>query len=177
MRCALCGEPAWYRCAQTGVFVCPRHARMEVVSAKEAGQRKPSVVRDAGPEDRRRLKEVALHFWGETEVECFDGLYDVLQLPAFVAEVEGDLAGFLSYAVEGERMNLVMLSVLPEYQGRGVGQALLEAAVQLARGSGLKRLVVATTNDDLPVLCLYQRLGFVITALTANGGGVWGMLE
>jgi ribosomal protein S18 acetylase RimI-like enzyme len=163
MRCALCGEPAWYRCAQTGVFVCPRHARMEVVSAKEGGQRRAFIVRDAGPQDRDLLKELALHFWGETEVECFDGLYDVLELSTFVAEVEGDLAGFLSYAVEGERMNLVMLNVLPEYQRRGVGQALLEAAVELARGSGLERVVVATSNDDLPALGLYQRRGFVIS--------------
>jgi ribosomal protein S18 acetylase RimI-like enzyme len=168
MRCALCGEPAWYRCAQTGVLVCPRHARMEVVSAKEGEQRKPFVVRDAGPQDRDRLKELALHFWGETEVECFDGLYDVLQLPTFVAEVEGELAGFLSYAVEGERMNLVMLNVLPKYQGKGVGRALLEAAVELARGSGLKCVVVAASNDDLPALGLYQRVGFVITEVVTG---------
>jgi ribosomal protein S18 acetylase RimI-like enzyme len=136
---------------------------MEVVSAKEGGQRKAFIVRDAGPQDHGRLKELALHFWGETEVECFEGLYDVVQLSTFVAEVEGELAGFLSYSVENERMNLVMLNVLPEYQGRGVGRALLEAAVELARGDGLERVVVATSNDDLPALGLYQRRGFVIS--------------
>jgi ribosomal protein S18 acetylase RimI-like enzyme len=163
MRCALCGEPAWYRCARSGAPICPQHARVEVVAAKEEGQRTPFIVRDVEPHDRGRLEELALHFWGETEVECFEGVYDVLQLHAFVAELEGEVAGFVSYAVEGERMNLVMLNVLPEYQGRGVGQALLEAAVELARGSGLKRVVVATSNDDLPALGLYQQRGFVIT--------------
>lgn len=163
MRCALCGEPAWYRCARTGLLVCPRHARMEVVAAREHGQRKPFKVRDAEPKDGGRLKELALHFWGETEVECFDRLYSVLQLPALVAELDSELAGFLSYAVEGERMNLVMLNVLPDYQGGGLGQALLEAAIGFARRSGLKRVVVATSNDDLPALGFYQRHGFVIS--------------
>jgi len=163
MRCALCGEPAWYRCARTGVLVCPRHARVEVVAAKHEGRRKPFVIREADPEDRGRLEELALHFWGETEVECFDHLYDMLQLPALVAEVESELAGFLSYAVEGERMHLVMLNVLPEHQGGGLGQSLVEAAVESARRRGLSRVVVATSNDDLPALGLYQRCGFAIT--------------
>jgi ribosomal protein S18 acetylase RimI-like enzyme len=163
MRCALCGEPAWYRCARTGVSICARHAQVEVVAAMEGEWRQQVPVREAEPKDRERLEELALHFWGETEVECFDSVYDVLQLPALVAEMGSEVAGFLSYAVEHERVNLVMLNVLPEYQGRGRGEALLEEAIESARRNGLKRVIVATSNDDLPALGFYQRRGFVIT--------------
>jgi ribosomal protein S18 acetylase RimI-like enzyme len=47
----------------------------------------------------------------------------------------------------------------------------------IARAEGAERLIVATTNDDLPALGLYQRLGFTITQvlvgkLLEHHGGV-----
>ena len=96
-------------------------------------------------------------------VENLDRAYDVLNLPAFVALAGEEVAGFLSCSVEGDRMNLVMLNVVPEHQGRGLAKALLAAAVAEAGKLGLNKLVVATSNDDLPALDCYQRAGFVIT--------------
>ena len=54
---------------------------------------------------------------------------------------------------------------MPDYQGEGLGEALLEAAVESARRRGIKRVVVATSNDDLPALVFYQRHGFVISEI------------
>ena len=112
--------------------------------------------------DYPRLEELALRLWGETQVENFGSAYDVLNLPAFVALAGEGVAGFLSYSVDDDRMNLVMLNVVPEHQGRGLAKALLGAAVAEAQKLGLNNLVVATSNDDLPALDFYQRAGFVI---------------
>jgi ribosomal protein S18 acetylase RimI-like enzyme len=75
--------------------------------------------------------------------------------------------GLGSYAFEADwdALVLVMLSVLPSYQGRGAGRALLEAVQHEAAQRGLGRLMVVTTNDDLPALALYQRCGFYITEI------------
>ena len=48
---------------------------------------------------------------------------------------------------------------------------------EVARTQGAARIIVATTNDDLPALGLYQRLGFTITEvrvgkLLEHHGGV-----
>jgi ribosomal protein S18 acetylase RimI-like enzyme len=165
MRCAFCEEPAWYRCADSGLLICPRHARVEVVAVRDEVTTSSYRLRASELHDRERLEELALHFWGETEVECFDGVYDVLELPALVAELGSEVLGAVSYAVDGERMNLVMFNVLPDFQGRGVGKALLQAAVEKARMLGLTRLVVATSNDDLPALAFYQRARFTVEAV------------
>lgn len=45
---------------------------------------------------------------------------------------------------------------------------MIEAVIEAARRAGADRLVVATTNDDLPALALYQRLGFAIKGLQAG---------
>jgi ribosomal protein S18 acetylase RimI-like enzyme len=162
MRCKFCDRPAWYRCARSGVSLCPVHARLAVV-ASPPGRKAPAFeVRASIEEDYPRLKEMTLDFWGETQMECFDGEYDVSHLPAFIASAGDRTAGFLSYAVEEDALNIVVLNVLPEYQGAGVGRELVETLVEEARRRGLSRLIVATSNDNLPALEFYQRLGFVI---------------
>jgi ribosomal protein S18 acetylase RimI-like enzyme len=57
----------------------------------------------------------------------------------------------------------VMLNVLPRWQGRGAARELIAAVTDVARAEGAARVIVATTNDDLLALGLYQRLGFTIT--------------
>lgn len=162
MRCLFCERGAWYRCARTGVLLCPEHARLEVVAPRGGGGARHFDVRAAVAGDYPRLEEMALHFWGETDMECFERTYDVLKLPAFVAYDDDVLVGFLSYAVEEDALNIVVLNVLLEHQGVGLGKQLVKALVGEARKRGLSRLIVATSNDNLPGLYFYQRIGFVI---------------
>jgi ribosomal protein S18 acetylase RimI-like enzyme len=163
MTCFHCGEKAWYRCARSGAFLCPRHATLRVVAGGGKQEVEPWLVRAASATDYTRLQELAQHFWGETDVECFDRHYDVLKLPAFVGLSDGEVAGLLSYAIEEDRMVVVMLAVAPLCQGRDLGSRLLASAVREAEQGALSRVVVATSNDDLPALALYQRAGFAIT--------------
>jgi GNAT superfamily N-acetyltransferase len=163
MKCHYDDKVAVYRGAQTGEYICLDHARLDVVSVSTRVKRQPLPVRAAQPSDYPMIKDIAMMYWGETEVECFDRTYDILALPALLAFSDGQIAGVLSYALEQDRINIVMLNVHPEYQGRRTARSLLAMAEEEGRARGLSRLVVATTNDDLPALYLYQRWGFVIT--------------
>jgi GNAT superfamily N-acetyltransferase len=127
-------------------------------------------IRRALPTDRERIAWIAHYFWGETEVLCFDRDYEVLEAPAFLAEVEGEVIGLLAYMPEPaeDRLTILLLNILPEYQGEGLGRRLLEAALAEAKRLGLSRVRVATTNDDLPALYLYQRLGFHLMEVVAG---------
>lgn len=172
MRCAFCSEKAYYRCARSGALLCPQHARLEVVAPRGVqseeltmnGKEEKITVRPAEAHDYLRIEELAYHFGGEREVECFEARYDVSRLPALVAMSEGEVVGFLSYTLEKETLVLVMLNILPAYQGHGGARALFKAAVREAKERGLSRLLVATSNDDLLALYLYQRWGFTLKA-------------
>ncbi|MGD8901961.1 MAG: GNAT family N-acetyltransferase [Anaerolineae bacterium] len=166
-RCALCGTRAQYRDRETGQHVCLEHARLAVVAASQRDAGPLLSIREATPADHPRIEELALYFWDETVVDCFDRRYDVMACPAFLACDAGKIVGVASFAVE-EAWNaavLVMLHLLPDYQGRGGGRPLVQAVCNEARGRGLARVIVATTNDDLPALSLYQRCGFHITGI------------
>jgi GNAT superfamily N-acetyltransferase len=58
----------------------------------------------------------------------------------------------------------VALATDPMWQRSGVGGHLVAEAELLARRLKLTRLVVATTNDNLPALYFYQRRGYRMTA-------------
>ena len=175
--CAYCDANALYRDRESSVYLCPVHARLEVTGPRGEAPRPPLTVRPATPADRPRIAELADYFWGEVQVESFGRSYQVDALPAYVA-CDGDvIVGAASYAREGDATNLVMLNVLPLWQGRGAARGLIAAVTEMTRAEGAERVIAATTNDDLPALGLYQRLGFTITKvlvgrLLEHHGGV-----
>ena len=167
--CSRCGKFAHYRARHTGDFFCPAHARLEVVGARDDRPAASSLaLREAIPSDRDSIAGLAMLFWGESLVHCFDRTYDVVALPALVATDGEAIVGALTYALEGEVWVIVLLNILPEYQGRSAGRRMLDTVCFLARQAGCARVAVSTTNDDLPALALYQSYGFRLAELDAG---------
>ena len=52
------------------------------------------------------------------------------------------------------------LYVVPERRGRGMGRALLEAAMEHARARGAARIDLGTSEDDVAARALYESTGF-----------------
>ena len=52
------------------------------------------------------------------------------------------------------------MAVLASHQRRGIGSALIAAAIAVVREEGRARLIVATATADVGNLRFYQRLGF-----------------
>lgn len=184
MKCSYCNQNAHYRDRASGALLCLQHARLEVTGGPTSLASLPprgeveGRIRRALPTDRERITWLAHTFWGETEVLCFDRDYEVLDAPAFLAEVRGETVGLLAYLPEPAEgcLTIILLNVLPEAQGAGLGRQLLGAALAEARRLGLRWVRVETTNDDLPALYLYQRMGFHLTEivpglLVAHHGG------
>lgn len=55
---------------------------------------------------------------------------------------------------------LAELYIVPGRRGRGLGRALMEAAMQLARDEGADHMDLGTSEDDEVARHLYERLGF-----------------
>jgi ribosomal protein S18 acetylase RimI-like enzyme len=52
------------------------------------------------------------------------------------------------------------LYVVPSLRGQGIGRALLEAALEAARGEGATHMELGTSEDDAAARALYESLGF-----------------
>ena len=83
--------------------------------------------------------------------------HDASALPCLVA-VDGERwLGVAVYALEDGECELVLLEAFE--RRAGIGTALLEATVAIARKSNSRRLWLVTTNDNLDALRFYQRRG------------------
>jgi GNAT superfamily N-acetyltransferase len=52
------------------------------------------------------------------------------------------------------------LYVVPDRRGQGLGQALMEAAIDLARETGAAHMDLGTAETDTAARALYEKLGF-----------------
>jgi ribosomal protein S18 acetylase RimI-like enzyme len=55
---------------------------------------------------------------------------------------------------------LAELYVAPPARGRGLGRALMQAAIELARGRGADHMDLGTGEQDVAARALYESLGF-----------------
>jgi RimJ/RimL family protein N-acetyltransferase len=80
---------------------------------------------------------------------------------SFVAEAVGEIVGRLH--VERRRFGFgeLGMAVARPWRGRGVGTALLEAAMKWAREEGLHKLSLSVFPHNAAAIALYRRFGFV----------------
>ena len=104
-------------------------------------------------ESQRPLADAEKRLSGTAQV-CMWGAFD------------GDqLAGVFGFDRETRLKNshkatLIGLFVSPEFSGRGIGRALVEAVMQGARDAGIALLVLTVTEGNARARTLYARAGF-----------------
>jgi GNAT superfamily N-acetyltransferase len=76
---------------------------------------------------------------------------------AFVAWIDDKPVGAIELFIDGDCAGVHGLDVLSDYQGRGIGSALLERACQEAAASRCKSVVLIATTEGQR---LYERRGF-----------------
>jgi ribosomal protein S18 acetylase RimI-like enzyme len=170
MSCKYCGKDAVYRCNVCGKMLCAEHVKLRTVC--------PSCIKKTTVEytlhkvvvnqERKKIREFVQRFWGEEEQLTFDRKFMVAELPAFAAKLENNIIGFISFSEANDAVIVVALGVLPQYQSSGVGRSLIEKVEAEAKKLLKKKLLVSTSNDDLPALAFYQSVGFQIYEVKPN---------
>jgi GNAT superfamily N-acetyltransferase len=134
-------------------------------------------IRDATTEELAAVGELVFEVY-RTIIPGLDGYADELRDVAgriaagvlvWVAEVDGQLAGTVSYVPgpgpyaefdDPAGAGIRMLAVLPAFQGRGIGEALVRACLDRARTDGRERVYLDTTRWMDTAQRLYTRMGF-----------------
>ncbi|MGJ5750997.1 acetyltransferase (GNAT) family protein [Streptomyces puniciscabiei] len=96
--------------------------------------------------------------------------FDERHLPEdyLVAEADGRLAGYLRIgrptplASNAHVLQIQGLAVAAQARGRGLGRALIRAAVEEARGRGARRLSLRVLGHNAPARALYASEGFAV---------------
>ncbi len=113
--------------------------------------------------------EAFAHGWNAREIAGH------MRNPGAFALADTEGGGFvLGWAVAGEA-EIVTLAVRVSARRKGLGMALVAAALELARAGGAQSLHLEAAEDNVPALALYEKLGFVPVGLRPkyySDGGV-----
>ena len=123
-------------------------------------------VRPANEHDRTWMLEI-IRGWGADFIVSRGRKIYAAELPGFIAEGNsGDKFGLLTYEITGDQCEVVTLDAFTKFSG--VGTALMQHAIAIARATGCRRVWLITTNDNLDAVRFYQRRGFCIAAAHIN---------
>ncbi len=134
----------------------------------------PPVVRPADPAEFERLRWIELEsdrLLGEFGIGPFedDEAEDHLSDAAAVFAVGEPAVGFVCLVLVDGAAHVDQVSVLPDHGRRGIGRALIEAAIGWAAGTGYAELTL-TTYRDVPFNApFYRTLGFQEVSRPAPG--------
>ena len=136
------------------------------------------LIRDVRPDEYATVGELVVDVYRSIipgldgyagELRDVEGRIDAGVL-VWVAEVDGVLAGTVSYVPrpgpyaefgDPRGAGIRMLAVLPGFQGRGIGEALVRACLERARADARERVYLDTTQWMEAAQRLYRRIGFV----------------
>ncbi|HVE50759.1 MAG TPA: GNAT family N-acetyltransferase [Casimicrobiaceae bacterium] len=134
----------------------------------------------AEPADIPVVQQLAHEIWlahypGIISVEQIDYMlargYATQALERYLEETGAGLAlakvamrpvGFAAWYRAAATTKLDRLYVLPAFQGRGIGRAMIEHIERQARADGATRLVLNVNKRNASTIALYRRCGFAV---------------
>ena len=123
-------------------------------------------LRRIAQSNRQEIDAFIVQRWYSLTMVVHGECVDLGAADGFAAYEAGELVGLVTFRVAAGAMEILSLDSVRE--GRGIGGALLDAAVAEARRAGCERVWLITTNDNLAALRFYQRRDFDMVALHRN---------
>ena len=89
-----------------------------------------------------------------------------LETHSLIAEIDGRVVGVLGLHIEPparrRHVGSIGMGVHDDFQGQGVGSALMSAMINLAdKWLNLRRIELEVYTDNAPAIHLYEKFGFV----------------
>jgi ribosomal protein S18 acetylase RimI-like enzyme len=105
---------------------------------------------------------VVSEYFGSPRVVSRGRMHDVSRLPGLVALLDGKPVGYLGYWVDGADVEIVAL--VSTRTRRGVARALISELDAIVSAQGVRRIVLVTTNDNVPAQRFYRACWFRLVA-------------
>lgn len=77
-----------------------------------------------------------------------------------VAEVDGKVAGYGGFWVVVDEGHITNIAVHPDFRGQGVGSAIVEGLIELAKTKGITSMTLEVRESNLVAQLLYKKYGF-----------------
>lgn len=78
------------------------------------------------------------------------------------------LSGYIAARVNADELHINNIGVWPEARRRGVGSALLGAALEMGASGGAREAVLEVRASNVPAKLMYERFGFAVVGKRRN---------
>lgn len=117
-------------------------------------------------------ESTGLSQWGweayRAELEKPEALMLVARRNSPELETGRRLSGYIAARLNADELHVNNLGVWPESRRRGVGGALLRAALEHAARCGANEAVLEVRAGNLPAQAMYERFGFAVVGRRKN---------
>ena len=153
------------------------------------GDRAAFEIRPAREDDRRQLATAFAAIAEERDGIASEPPVDIDARAAswmiegsFVATSGSEIVGFVSVYASPHGYADLGMAVVREWRGRGVGSALLAAAIESARARGLHKVSLEVFAHNGAAIALYRTFGFVeegrrVKQYRRQSGELWDAIE
>ena len=112
-----------------------------------------------------RAFEVELEFFTTGRIDLAETLKHFEKGQFLIVESDGELAGCNYVELRGPIGYFGLLSVEPDYQGRGLGRILIEQAEEFCREAGRSHMQIRVLNHRTELPPFYEKLGYRIARI------------
>ena len=123
-------------------------------------------IRQIDQESREGINAFIVRQWYTMQMVVHGESIDLGNADGYYACIGDEIIGLITYRITGKEMEILSLDSLQE--GIGIGTRLLDRVISKARETGIQRIMLITTNDNLSALRFYQKRGFDISRLYCN---------
>ena len=124
------------------------------------------IIKAITPEYREEVNFILKNEWACPPVVSRGRALDATIFPGFISLVNNKINGLVTYNIELNECEIVTLDSLNE--NMGIGTALIESVLTVAKDLSCSRLWLITTNDNIKAIRFYQRRGFDLIAIHVN---------
>jgi ribosomal protein S18 acetylase RimI-like enzyme len=121
----------------------------------------PIKIRRIRSNDKPWIKKYWTEYWGGDFIVTKGQIHRFHEIEGFVAEVEGEKMGLITFEISLSELEITSLFSLSE--NKGIGSALVNRVIDLADLEKLRRAWLITTNDNLNALKFWQKRGFKLS--------------
>ncbi|MEP3048265.1 MAG: GNAT family N-acetyltransferase [Roseibium sp.] len=117
-----------------------------------------ATIRATTSEDHPDVLKLLNQRWTSPDILIDGEMIDASRLPGYTAWANNELVGLVTLIKRENEWEILTLDSINRWGG--VGSLLLDAVVNEIKSTGINRLTVRTSNDNLDAFRFYQRRGF-----------------
>lgn len=117
-------------------------------------------------QNREMINSFICEHWFSTDMVIRGKIIDMTKVDGIAVLENGGIIGLLTYIIYDKTCEITSFDSLIE--NIGIGTALINKVLEVAKKSGCGKVIAVTTNDNINAIRFYQKRGFDMAHLYHN---------